>query len=153
MKTAPTDYTSHAPDLLKRFVPLPFEGAFAISDVDVWIKTNDPAILELLTPFLAQPRQNQTEFKWSLIRDSEAPLEIERLTIVKCGRLAVANLGPACLIGVDYDRRELVAFLGLDPRASKLRDIVLPLLTTLTVETSFKLSKSESAFAAGALYE
>jgi hypothetical protein len=154
MKTAQMHHPSDAPDLLKRFVPLPFEGVFAASGLDILVQTNRRQILDLAAESLAQPRRTGKAFRWKLIHDSGAPSEIGKPTIIKCGRLAVATFGTACLIGVDYGRSELVAFIGLDAQAPKFRDVVLPFLIELTsIDTSVKLTSPDNKFAVAGLYE
>lgn len=133
MNTSTLDCVSQAPDLLKRFVPTAFEGVFAMNEFSVLVRSNERAIIELLAPMPVQ-RQGPQSFIWNVIYDIEAPSEIQSLTLLRCGRTAVANLGPGCLVAVDYDRCELIAFVGLRESNPIFRETVLRFLTALTLK-------------------
>lgn len=152
MHTSTLDSASQAPDLLQRFVPTPFEGAFAIGKLDVFVHSNDRAIVELLAPTPVQRQDGQQSFLWKLIYDSEAPSEIGSLTLLQCDRTAVANLGPGCLVAVDYDRGKLIAFVGLHGGNPTFREAVIPLLTAMTLQAAnapfFQCNRPEQKFAA-----
>jgi hypothetical protein len=53
-------------------------------------------------------------------------------TILMAGNVIVYSMGPACLIGADRERREILAFIGRDVDAHSFQESIVPALCRLT---------------------
>ncbi len=120
------------PDLLKRFVPTPFRANLRMGSLDVVALTNDPAILRPLTKYQSHSRRVRGQFVWKLIRDDGVQEPLLEPTIVHERAVTFVSMGPACLMAVDYENRELFTFIGLSVDVSTFTVSVLPLMSELT---------------------
>jgi hypothetical protein len=128
-----TEASPSPPDLLKRFVPTPFRADLQMGSTRVVVKTNDPAIPGLLRGFKARSRVRPLRrFRWKLVRDGDVRAPASRPILLRNGPVVVLSMGPACLIGVDYEKNELFAFLGCFARGDTFTASILPLLRELT---------------------
>lgn len=124
---------SSPPDLLKRFVPTPFRTELQIGRTRVVVKTNDPGIPLLLRDFKTRSRIRPVrQFRWKLVRDDSVQVSASQAVLLRHGPLAVLSMGPACLIGADYENNELFAFLGAFASGDVFSTSILPLLGELT---------------------
>lgn len=135
------------PDLLKRFVPTRFRGTLHVGGAEVFVHSNDSTIVDELAPRAHSFSVASSSFLWKLVYDCDAPSDLLPRTIIACGPTALATLGPGCLIGVDYDRSELMAFLGIPGNHPAFRETILPLLTELTREAIAAAPSSHKAMA------
>jgi len=119
------------PDLLKRFVPALLEMRLQVGGVDVLMQTNDSLMLDAVRDFETDSPTVQQAFVWKLVRDEEVQAGPSEPMVIQREPVVVVSLGPACLIGVDSERRELLAFIGggIDDRA--FRSFILPALRHL----------------------
>jgi hypothetical protein len=145
METVNLQSCGPCPDLLKRFVQTPFRGTIQIGGKEVLIESNDPAVLEALGPLKALSATPQA-FHWKLIYDCGISSQLDDATSIACGPVFVLNLGPACFMGVDYERNELVAFLGITADRPAFRKTILPLLTNLTLRNLMDASIAGRGF-------
>jgi hypothetical protein len=120
------------PDLLKRFVPTPLRRRFRLGSIEVALETNDRGIANALRTGESGPQAGPPGFFWKLVRDFDVSDEPSEPVVIERGGGASLSMGPACLVAVDYDSRELVGFLGaaIDDRTFTGR--ILPLLKRLT---------------------
>lgn len=122
------------PDLLKRFVDTPFEGLARAGNDDVVVRSNDSEIIDALECEEMTIEERQHLFVWKLVRDNDALFESHEAVSLAHGAVVIARIGSACLAGIDCERNELIAFLGIGGNSSSLRETVLPLLRKLTFE-------------------
>ena len=128
-----TGSNSSPPDLLKRFVPTPFRAELQMGSTRVTVKTNDPAIPALLRGFKTRSRVRPLRrFLWKIVRDDDVRASASQPMLLRNGPVVVLSMGPACLIGVDYDKNELFAFLGSFAGGDTFTASILPLLRELT---------------------
>jgi len=125
---------SNPPDLLKRFVNTRFSGTFCVDGTDIVVQSNDATVFEHFPPTETDLRLNLRTFRWKLVYDPEGPSEIVSPIVITHGSVSIANLGLACLFGIDSERGELVAFLGVRGGDVAFRETVLPLLLELTTK-------------------
>ena len=137
---------SSPPDLLKRFVPTPFRAELQIGRTRVVVKTNDPGIPLLLRDFKTRSHICPVrQFRWKLVRDDNVRAPASQAVLLRNGPLAVLSMGPACLIGVDYENNELFAFLGAFASGDVFSTSILPMLGELTGKASLERMQKRKA--------
>jgi len=140
MKSSQTALCTEPPDLLKRFVPTPLCASLQFENALVHVQTNDLSILNVLREYETRSASRHPQFVWKLVRD-DVQLPLKPATIIHHDPVTFASMGPACLVAVDHEKRELFAFLGITVDASTLRFHVLPLLHELTQSASVRATE------------
>jgi len=124
---------SHPLDVLRRFMPSPLKTLIKFEEGIILVETNDSSLL-LPLGYLDSETASAISpaFHWKLLRDEDVLGKPAGATILMAGSLLVANMGPACLAGMDLERKELLAFIGgeVDPQDYQIR--VFPVLSGLT---------------------
>ena len=121
-------------DILRRFAPAPLKAMYRIGSSRAVVQTNDFHLLPALpldVNFRVPGEQSQ---EWKLIRDPDTPGPLEAARFLICGPLTVVEMGPACLLALDHERREVVGFIGADVDARTYQEFLVPLLCRLTQE-------------------
>jgi hypothetical protein len=116
------------PDLLRRFVPTPFRGIYRIGEVPVLVQSNDITLLPafpLEDNFVAP---GEELFEWKLIRDADVREQMEQPVVLNCAGLKVVQMGPACLLALDWGRRELLGFIGASVARSTYQEYLVPFM-------------------------
>lgn len=121
-----------APDLLKRFVDMPFSGRVAAGGEDVLVRSNDSAMIDAVDCKTSSNLSRKPSFVWKLVRDDDAEFRYDEAISLACGAVVIAKFGSACLAAVDYEQDELIAFLRTRGDYFALRDKFLPLFRKLT---------------------
>lgn len=138
MQTSNLHCCSISPDLLKRFVPTPFQRTIRVHNANIRVESNEITVIatmeDLFRPTLARISPAPRSFLWKLVYDEDAPSDLRELTVIAYGPTRAASFGPACLIGVDHERNELVGFLGVAGNDYAFRQTIVPVLTELTLE-------------------
>ena len=129
----PLDYADPL-DLLRRFIPTPLEALYRIGTVRVTVKTNDITLLPAFPLDLDLEVLWEQRLEWRLIRDAGLPDLLGPPLFMISGMLTIVTMGPACLIAVDHQQRELLAFLGTAIDVRTYQNCLLPLLCQLTNE-------------------
>ena len=123
-------------DLLRRFVPTPVSTHVHLEFANVLLETNDLSFfpsLSLLNPSTSSASLSSSQpCLWKIIRDVDVRLKIAEASIVMAGSLIVYSMGPACMIGADRERKEILAFVGLEVDARIFQESILPALCRLT---------------------
>jgi hypothetical protein len=121
-------------DLLRRFIPTPFQGAYEIDGVRVNVQTNDLTLMPALRLIEGESVLQQSTFEWKLVRDedSESVLDVPRT--FTSGPVTFVEMGSACFFGLDQERRELLGFIGTRIDARTYQDFIVPLLGRMTSE-------------------
>jgi hypothetical protein len=134
-------------DLLRRFAPTPLKAFVYLEFANVLLETNDFSFL----PTLSQPGTCDSSSQpclWKIVRDVDVRGATTDASIVMAGSLIVYSMGPACLIGADRERGEILAFIGRDVDVRVFQESILPALIRLT---EFVTRKQETpAIARGA---
>jgi hypothetical protein len=118
-------------DLLRRFAPTPLKAQVHLELATVVLETNDLSFLPLL-PHSHAGEISSTPCLWKLVRDVDVRGTTVEPSILMAGNLIVYCMGPACLIGADRERREILAFIGRDVDAYSFQQFILPALCRLT---------------------
>ena len=118
-------------DLLRRFAPTPLKADVRLEIANVLLETNDLSFLEWLSR-LDAGESSAKSCLWKIVRDVDVRGVTGETTILMAGNVIVYSMGPACLIGADRERREILAFLGRDVDAHSFQESVLPALCRLT---------------------
>jgi hypothetical protein len=121
-------------DLLRRFIPTPLKAPFRVGSVHVTVRTNDITLLPVFPLQADLESLGVKSLEWRLIRDADSPGLLEPPMFVTSGALTIVAMGPACLIGVDREKRELLAFIGRAIDTRTHQDFLVPLLCELTAE-------------------
>lgn len=132
MELAETVRESWPPDPLRRFVATPFRATFQLDSAQVCAETNDPCILMKLCESKSPREHPKNFFRWKLVRESEINVPASAPLFLHSGPVVTAVMGPACLIAVDYEKSELLAFLGSVAIGEQFDTFVLPLMCDLT---------------------
>jgi hypothetical protein len=121
-------------DALRRFIPTPLRTQFRIGSTTVVVATNDFSLLPALP--LADPSHDldSSSLDWKLVRDSDAQGLLQEPLFLISGQLTIVGMGPACLLGVDHQRRELLGFIGRDVDARTFQEFLVPFLCRLSTE-------------------
>jgi hypothetical protein len=121
-------------DLLRRFVATPLRAMYRISGTRVMLQTNDFALLPTALLGASCDRAAGWDFEWKLVRDrdSRGPLATPRFLTSEA--LTVVEMGNACMVGMDRERRELLAFIGRDVDARTYQEFLVPFLCRMMNE-------------------
>lgn len=122
-------------DVLRRFIPTPLRAMYRIQRICVTVETNDFALLPALPlqPDLHPREENLVE--WKLIRDDDSEGMLESPRFLTTGSLTVVEMGTACLLGIDHERRELLGFIGAGVDARTYQEFLVPFLCEMAVQT------------------
>jgi hypothetical protein len=118
-------------DLLCRFAPTPLKAEVRLEIANVVLETNDLSFLPSLSRLDAGESSAKSCF-WKIVRDVDVRGMTAETTILMAGNVIVYSMGPACLIGADPERREILAFIGRDVDAHCFQESILPALCRLT---------------------
>ena len=118
-------------DLLRRFAPTPLKADVRLEIANVTLETNDLSFLSPLSG-LDAGRASARSCLWKIVRDIDVRGLTAETTILMAGSVIVYSMGPACLIGADRERREILAFIGRDVDAQAFQESILPALCRLT---------------------
>jgi hypothetical protein len=121
-------------DLLRRFVPTPLKAGYRFGDSRVIVQTNDFSLLPNASSAVSLPGILECDFAWILVRDPGATGPPNPPMLLTSGAVTIVQMGSACLIGVDQERHELVAFIGADVYARMHQNFLVPLFCRLTNE-------------------
>lgn len=132
----PPDSSAHgAPlDLLRRFIPTPLKAAYCIGPIRVMVQTNDFTLLPTLPLGVNLDGPGKQALEWKLIRDADSRGLLEAPTFLISRALTVVEMGTACLLGLDHERRELLGFIGADIDARTHQEFLVPFLCRMTKE-------------------
>jgi hypothetical protein len=124
---------SHPLDVLRRFMPSPLKTLIKFEEGIILVETNDSSLL-LPLGYLDSETASAISpaFHWKLLRDEDVLGKPAGATILMAGSLLVANMGPACLAGMDLERKELLAFIGGEVDQQDYQICVFPVLNALT---------------------
>jgi len=123
----------HPLDVLRRFMPSPLKTLVKFEKEIILVETNDSSLLRQFGYFVSQSSPAfSPAFHWKLLRDADVRGKPAEATIVMAGSLLVANMGPACLAGMDLERKELLAFIGGEVDPQDYQNYVFPVLSGLT---------------------
>ena len=124
---------NHPLDVLRRFMPSPLKTLLEFEEEIIFVETNDSSLLLPLGCFDSETTSAiSPAFHWKLLRDADARGKPADATILMAGTLLVANMGPACLAGMDLERKELLAFIGGEVDPQDYQNYVFPVLSGLT---------------------
>lgn len=120
-------------DLLRRFAPTPLKAHVHLPSANVLLETNDLSFLPSLSlagSSVSSPSAHSC--LWKIVRDVDCRGKTAEASIIMAGSLIVFSMGPACLIGADRERSEILAFIGLEVDARVFQESILPALCRLT---------------------
>jgi hypothetical protein len=117
--------------LLHRFAPTPLKAEVRLEIANVVLETNDLSFLPSLS-CLDAGGCSARFCSWKIVRDIDVRGMTTETTILMAGNVIVYSMGPACLIGADRERREILAFIGRDVDAHSFQESILPALCRLT---------------------
>jgi hypothetical protein len=128
----PTSYGDPL-DLLRRFAPTPLKAHVHLASANVLLQTNDLSFLPSLSlAGSSVPPPSPQTCLWKIVRDVDCRGKTAEASFIMAGSLIVFSMGPACLVGADRERREILAFIGLDVDARVFQESIVPALCRLT---------------------
>lgn len=130
------DFTRHNDplDLLRRFVPTPLKAVYRIGSVQVIVRTNDITLLPTFPLGAELDVSRGQHLRWKLIRDVDSPGFLDEPVFLTSGVLTIVEMGTACLLALDHERRELLGFIGADIDARTHQEFLVPFLCQMTNE-------------------
>ena len=123
-------------DILRRFIPTPLKAVYQFGAIQALVQTNDFSLLPPASFAASLARNAQRYFQWALIRDEDASGPLQLPFMLTSGPLTIVQMGPACVAGVDKERRELVAFIGSEVHARAHQEFLVPLFCRLSNEVA-----------------
>lgn len=124
-------------DVLRRFIPTPLKAVYRVGSVRVMVETNDFTLLPILPMETEADETGHGTLEWKLVRDPDAHGLLESPVFLSSGSLTVVEMGTACLLGLDHERRELMGFLGHDVDARTYQEFLVPFLCRMTNDASY----------------
>ncbi len=121
-------------DPLRRFISTPLRTQFRVGSTTVVVATNDFSLLPALPLAAPSGDLDSSTLHWKLVRDSDAHGLLQEPLSLISGQLTIVGMGPACLLGVDRQRRELLGFIGMDVDARTFQEFLVPFLCRLSIE-------------------
>jgi hypothetical protein len=121
-------------DPLRRFTPTPLRTRFRLGASRVTVQTNDFKLLPTFPLDTAMDGPGARELEWTIIRDQDAPGLLQEPLVLSSEELTIAIMGPACLVGVDHERGELLCFIGAEVDARTFQEVLVPYFCRLTKE-------------------
>jgi hypothetical protein len=133
---APLEITNYNDPLdpLRRFVPTPLKTRFRLGAFTVKVESNDFSLLPTFSLDAASDDSDFFTLTWKLVRDLDAHGLLEEPLTLVTGQLTVVEMGPACVLGFDHERRELVCFIGRDVNRNTFQEYLVPFLCRLSGE-------------------
>ena len=122
-------------DLLRRFVPTPLKAMYRIGAARVMVQTNDFALLPTALLGAGCDKAAGWDLEWKLVRDADSWGSLETPRFLTSEAITVVDMGNACIVGMDRERRELLAFIGRDVDARTYQEFLVPLLCRIMNET------------------
>jgi hypothetical protein len=138
-KREPLAY-SNPLDLLRRFVPTPLKANYLVGHVQVTVQTNDFTLLPALPLGASLDVQSEQTLEWKLVRDADSHGNLEEPMWLRSGMLTIVEMGPTCLLGLDFERRELLGFIGAAVDARTYQEYLVPMLCRMTKEAHPRLA-------------
>lgn len=130
-------------DVLWRGVPVLFRADVRLAGVNVSVESNDSELLALVTGFAAVSKDpSESNFLWRIVRDTESLGAIEPAVMIEREELAFATMSAAVVVGVDRERKELLAFVGVNVDESAFKETVFPLFERMTLRAFEPLAPS-----------
>ena len=121
-------------DLLRRFVPTPLKAGYQFGAARVIVQTNDFSLLPTASSVANPPGISERTFAWVLVRDADTTGPLQPPMMLTSGPLTIVQMVSACLLGLDQERRELLAFIGSDVHVQTHQEFLVPLFCRLTNE-------------------
>jgi hypothetical protein len=121
-------------DLLRRFIPTPFQGVYEIDSVRVTVQTNDLTLMPAVRSIVGEYGLKPPTLEWKLIRDEDSGGVLDVPRTFTSGVVTFVEMGSACFFGLDHERREILGFIGTRIDARTYQDFVVPLLCRMTSE-------------------
>ncbi len=116
-----------------RFASTPLKVHVHLESADVLLETNDLSFLSSLSRVGTSISSSSAQpCLWTVVRDVDVRGKVTEASIIMAGCLIIFSLGPACLIGADRERKEILAFIGLDVDARTFQESIFPALRRLT---------------------
>jgi hypothetical protein len=123
------------PDLLRRFVPTPYELESVFRGVRLAIQTNDS---ELISAMQRRAETPETEpvthslLSVKVVRDREAPVDGSTVALLTAGPLTTLTVGVGTLLTLDIQRHEILGFLASSVSSERFIEDLLSTLVDLS---------------------
>ena len=119
-------------EILRRFTPTPLKAMYRIGPDRVMVQTNDFALLPALPLEANLGGPGEQTLDWKLIRDPDLLTPLEVPMYLNLRALTVVEMGAACLLGLDHERRELLGFIGAAIDARTYQEFLVPFFCRMT---------------------
>jgi hypothetical protein len=137
-------------DVLRRFVPTPLKALYRVGEFRVMVQTNDITLVPMMLLGADLSASDGWDWEWKLVRDADVSGELEPPLLLRSKEHTVVAIGTACLVGVDHERRELLAFVGSGVDANAHQHFLVPLFCRmLNGETPTELTIAHDGFQTG----
>jgi hypothetical protein len=132
-----TQTTNSHPDLLRRFVPTPYNFDIIERNRLLRVQSNDLELALTVRRFCVQRFKeiHSAVVVWKLIRDAKAPVGFQEISLVTDGPLRTLHLGRGTVVFYDREKSEILGFVAADVAAEKIITSLLPRLIGREAQT------------------
>lgn len=144
--------SSPTPDLLGRFVPVPYRVYLQSSRLLVLLETNDCMLISQAgaAGFRLVRGNGTVPFRWRLLRDWKRPAQaIGAITSVRSDNCFHISLGCGSCFSVDTEFEEAFGFLGLEVTQAVMVRHIFPLLSSLSLCAMYSGDVAHSSIRSG----
>jgi hypothetical protein len=123
----------HHPDLLRRFVAVPYVFSRQDASNRLHIESNDLEIaLSVWHSDAVKNKEKQADGLFCrLIRDTSTPSDDSELSIVADGAMRVLHIGQGTILIHDKEKSELLGFVCRNVKGEELASLLIPTLLGL----------------------
>lgn len=114
MSNTPELQLSSPPDLLRRFVPLPYEVCIRSANSHLHFRTNEPRLATALGTTATECGSDIAKIKCTILCDSELSAELSEGIVLETSDAVFLNFGRECLIAVDRETQEVTGFVAAE---------------------------------------
>lgn len=120
------------PDLLRRFVPTPYQKCLQRDDLRLLVKTNDERLLQAAGGTGSDGEGRHAE--WTMVADAEMPPELGDALVVHGPMTTYLSFGQACYVAVDHENEEITGFVSAGISDDAWLGVILPAVLDAVTE-------------------
>jgi hypothetical protein len=118
------------PDLLRRFVPVPYRTSVEIGNIHLDLQSNDGGLLAAMQWAFRTPTNGRPATSWfmKVIRDDDAPSGDSELTVLSAWPVTTLLLGTGTILAIDCERRQVLGFMAASLSDRQFVNELLPIV-------------------------
>lgn len=128
MSSALAPRFSEPPDLLRRFVPLPYVLCVRNESLHLHLTTNEPRLAAALGTIAGECRSDSIRIQCTIFCDPDLSPELGEEIRIDTRDSVFLSFGRACVIAIDANTRDITGFVAADLLQGPWPDQVVPSL-------------------------